>query len=588
MHIIKKFHIFKKEELREAAVSFSSKQFLIFGIAFVVCLVSLFIIFSNLNRMFMVKVPKNGGTITEGIIGTPTLINPVIANSDADKDLTALIYSGLMRRDSQGNLIPDLAVSLPTISENNKEYTFTLRDDAKFHNGKKLTADDVLFTIEKIKDPTIKSPQKSRWDGVSVAKIDEHTIVFTTTEPYSSFLNNTTIGIISSSLWKDVGSNEFSISSFNNTKAIGSGPFKIKKVIKDEEGFSKKYELERFNDFTLGKPLIKNFNVISFDSEKEVLKALQSKTITQAGCISPEKMSDIKKDNFSIYSTTLPRLFGLFFNAKNNKIFNDSNVLKAIDMSIDREDIINQVLNSYGASVNSPIPEKIIFNSKEYIYNNSVIEEANQLLDKNGWVLGSDGIRIKETKIKKDKKEETLTTRLSFSITTGNTAELKKAVELIKNQLLKIGIEVDTSKIYETGQLNQLIRNRDYESLFFGQIINHQTDLYSFWHSSQISDSGLNIAMYNNRKVDSILESIIKEKNDSEELNKKYLELQKEFTNNIPAIFVYSPKYLYITTKNINNVSLDDIVNPSDRFSSVYLWSANTDRVWKIFTKNNL
>jgi peptide/nickel transport system substrate-binding protein len=211
MHIIKKFHIFKKEELREAAVSFSSKQFLIFGIAFVVCLVSLFIIFSNLNRMFMVKVPKNGGTITEGIIGTPTLINPVIANSDADKDLTALIYSGLMRRDSQGNLIPDLAVSLPTISENNKEYTFTLRDDAKFHNGKKLTADDVLFTIEKIKDPTIKSPQKSRWDGVSVAKIDEHTIVFTTTEPYSSFLNNTTLGIIFFCLMERIGSNEFSI-----------------------------------------------------------------------------------------------------------------------------------------------------------------------------------------------------------------------------------------------------------------------------------------------------------------------------------------------------------------------------------------
>jgi peptide/nickel transport system substrate-binding protein len=585
MHIFKKFHIFKKEELREAAVSFSNKQFLIFGVAFVVCLASLFIILSNLNKRFMVEVPKNGGTITEGIIGIPTLVNPVVANSEADKDLTSLIYSGLMRKDSSGNLIPDLAISLPLISEDGKEYTFTIREGAKFHNGKSVTADDVIFTIEKIKDPTIKSPQKTRWDGVSVSKRDEKTVVFTSSEPYSSFINNTTIGILPSLLWKDVSSSEFSISSLNNIKAIGSGPFKVKKVTKDEDGFSKKYELERFNDFILGKPLIKYFNIISFDNEKDVLKALQSKTINQAGCISPENMSSIKKENFSVYTTVLPRLFGLFFNTKNNKILSDSNILKAIDMSIDRQDIIDQVLNTYGSIVSSPIPEKIVSNSKENTYNNAIIDKANKLLEDNGWVLGTDGIRSKEVKTKVDKKIETSVTRLSFSITTGNTPELRKAVGLIKNQLSKIGIEVDISKVYETGQLNQLIRNRDYESLFFGQIINHQTDLYSFWHSSQISDSGLNIAMYNNRKVDSILESIIKEKSDSEGLNAKYLELQKEFSNNIPAIFIYSPKYIYITTKNISNISLDNIVNPQDRFSEVFLWSANTDKVWKIFEK---
>ena len=585
MHIIKKFYTYRKKDLRDAAISFSQKQFIIFGFVFVVCLTSLFIMLGNLNRMFMVEVPKNGGTVIEGIVGTPTLVNPVMANSDADKDLTALVYSGLMRKNSLGELIPDLAESGPTISEDGKKYTFTIKEEAKFHNGKKVIADDVIFTIEKIKDPTIKSPQKSRWDGVSVSKIDDKTIVFTTTEPYSSFLNNTTIGILPSSLWENVNPNDFGISSLNNSKAIGSGPYKIKRVIKDDEGFAKKYELERFNDFILGKPLIKNFNVISFDNEKEVIRALQSKTITQAGCISPENMNNIKKDNYSIETTTLPRLFGLFLNSKNNKIFANTQVLKAINMSIDRQNIIDQVLGGYGQSINNPIPKKLSPGEEDIKYGNNTILEANKILEDNGWVLGPDNIRYKETEIKDGKNKEIVTERLSFKITTGNTPELRKTIELIKDQLYKIGIEVDISKIYETGQLNQIIRDREYEALFFGQIINHQTDLYSFWHSSQISDSGLNIAMYNNRKVDNILESMIKENLARDELDKKYEELKKEFANSTPAIFVYSPHYLYLASKNINIVSLENMVSPVDRFSSVHLWSANTDRVWKIFAK---
>ena len=475
MHIIKKFYTYRKKDLREAAISFSQKQFIIFGFVFVVCLTSLFIMLGNLNRMFMVEVPKNGGTVIEGIVGTPTLVNPVMANSDADKDLTALVYSGLMRKNSLGELIPDLAESGPTISEDGKKYTFTIKEEAKFHNGKKVIADDVIFTIEKIKDPTIKSPQKSRWDGVSVSKIDDKTIVFTTTEPYSSFLNNTTIGILPSSLWENVNPNDFGISSLNNSKAIGSGPYKIKRVIKDDEGFAKKYELERFNDFILGKPLIKNFNVISFDNEKEVIRALQSKTITQAGCISPENMNNIKKDNYSIETTTLPRLFGLFLNSKNNKIFANTQVLKAINMSIDRQNIIDQVLGGYGQAINNPIPEKMSPGEEDIKYGNNTILEANKILEDNGWVLGPDNIRYKETEIKDGKNKEIVTERLSFKITTGNTPELRKTIELIKDQLYKIGIEVDISKIYETGQLNQIIRDREYEALFFGQIINHQT-----------------------------------------------------------------------------------------------------------------
>lgn len=593
---IKKFHIYKKKELLDAVTSFSKKQFLVFVAILSVAVILMVIIVGKVNSMFLVDVPISGGTITEGIIGVPTLVNPVIALSDADKDLTSLVYSGLMRKTPDGKFIPDLADSF-TVSPDGTNYTFVIKKDAKFHDGKKVTADDVIFTIEKIKNPIIKSPRIG-WDGVSVNKKDDYTVVFSLTQSFISFMDNTTIGILPSGLWKNVDINEFNLSPLN-IKAIGSGPYKIKTVFKNNDGIPKKYELERFNNFSLGPPRIKYLNIISYANEKDLVKALLDHSIDQAGGISPEYIESIKKENYAIQTATLPRIFGIFFNSNNNKIFADQAVIKAFNKIIDRQDIIDQVLGAYGTMIYNPIPEKIIPDVSREKYSNTTIEEARLILDKAGWIVGADGIRTKggattKTTTKKvggktvvqtvEVKSTTPIIRLSFSLTTGDTPDFKQTTLLIKEQLKKIGAEVDVSKIYETGQLNQLIRARNYEALLFGQLINYESDLYSYWHSSQKTDPGRNIAMYNNKKVDTILESIQKTLNSDDRI-KKYEDLAKEFNINIPAILIYSPKYLYITSSKLNNFSLLNITVPSDRFLSIYTWSADIDKVWKIFTK---
>jgi len=592
---IKEFRIYNKKELLDAFASFSRKQLLVFISILFIAICSMVTVLVKVNSKFLVDVPVSGGTVTEGIIGVPTLVNPVIALSDADKDLTALVYSGLMRKTPEGDFVPDLAESFE-VSSDGINYTFTIRKDAKFHDGSSVTADDVIFTIEKIKDPIIKSPRKMGWDGVSVTKKDDYTVVFTLAQSYISFMDNTTIGILPSKLWKNVDVNEFNLSPLN-TKAIGSGPFEIKNVVKDSEGVSKSYELKRFSKFTLGSPRIKYFNIISYANEKDLVKALLNGSIDQAGGISPENAKNIEGDNdYVIRTETLPRIFGIFFNSDKNKIFSDKAVVEAFDKAIDRQYIVDQVLGGYGSPVYSPIPEEILEEaSVEEKYSNATIEEAGLILEKAGWKLGEDGIRVKTnttttTKkvngktVKQEVKGSTPSTRLSFSLITGNTPELQKTTQLIKEQLQKIGAEVDIQKVYETGQLNQLIRAREYEALFFGQVINHESDLYSYWNSSQRLDPGLNIAMYNNKKADSILESIQKVLSFDDRIE-KYKNLEKEFETEIPAILIYSPKYLYITSPTLNNISFESIVTPSDRFSSVYAWSADIDKVWKIFTK---
>ncbi len=592
---IKEFHIYKKKELLDAIASFSKKQFLIFiGILFV-AFISMIILLGKINAIFLVDIPIKGGSITEGIVGVPTLINPVIAMSDADKDLTSIVYSGLMRKTSDGKFIPDLAESF-TISPDGTTYTFIIKKDVKFHNGTKITAEDVLFTIEKIKDPIIKSPRKMGWDGVNVNKKDDHTVVFTLAQPYISFLDNTTIGILPSSLWKNVKASEFNLSTLN-TKAIGSGPYKINSVIKNKDGVSEQYKLVRFNNFSLGKPLIKNFNIISYANEKDLLKALLNNSIDQAGGITPENTENIKKGKYTIHTATLPRIFGIFFNSNKNKIFSDQVILKAFDKTLNRQEIIDDVLGGFGSIVYNPIPEKIIQSDENVNFNEKIIDETNLMLDHAGWIKGEDGIRTKggsktstitkkvgNKTVTQTVKNTTPAVRLSFSLTTGDTPELKQTTFLIKEQLAKIGAEVDIMKVYETGQLNQIIRARDYEALFFGQVINHESDLYSFWHSSQRADPGLNIAMYNNNKVDTILESVQKILNEEDRIV-KYSDLEKEFKANIPALLIYSPKYLYVTSSKLNNMSFENITIPSDRFTSIYTWSADTDQVWKIFAK---
>ncbi len=595
LSFIKEFRIPKKKELRDAIASFSKKEFFLFVGSIVVATIAMIILVASINGYFMVTIPARGGTLSEGIIGMPTLVNPVLAVSDADKDLTSLVYSGLMRKMPDGSFVPDIAESY-TVSPDGKTYTFVIRKNATFQDGVALTADDVVFTVNKIEDPLIKSPQKLGWNGVSINKTDDQTVVFTLKQPYISFMDNMTLGILPSHIWKDVSATEFGLSSLN-VNAIGSGPYQIDSVSKNKDGIPKEYKLSRFANFTLGAPNIQTIHIVSFANEKDLVNALAHHSIDQAGGISPENAKVIEDAGYTIHTATLPRIFGLFFNSANNKIFADPAVIKAFDQALDRQAIIDNVLNGYATAIHNPVPSTIINNADDVA--GSSIEQASATLDAAGWVVGADGIRAKsgKTTVTQTKKvgKKTVTqkvtvaggptTKLSFSITTGDTPELQQTALLIQQELGAIGVHVDV-KVYGTGELNQLIRTRNYEGLFFGQIVNHESDLYSFWHSSQIADPGLNIGMYTSPAANTLLENAQKTPDRSDRIA-LYENFVTQFDKDLPALLIYSPKYLYATGSKLSHVNLNTLTVPSDRFTTLYTWYADTDHVWKIFTNQH-
>ncbi len=569
-----------KDQINSVFHLFSKKEKMVFIILLLTLLISTLSILESINKSLMVKVPFHGGSISVGIIGTPRFINPILANSPVDQDMTTLIYSGLMRKNPDGTLIPDLAEKYE-MSKNGLIYTFTLKDKIYFQNGEPITTEDVIFTINRVKDSIIKSLHKIDWDGITVTKINDKTIEFTLKQPYPSFLENATLGIMPQSLW-----NNSPIELNNaNTAPVGSGPYMIKSVIKESSGAINSYELTSFEKFTLGEPYIKTINLHFYSNEDDLIKALENGEVNQISSITPLNADILKERNYEIGSSVLPRIFGLFFNQNKNYLFTDKVIVKAIDQAIDKDKIIREVLFGYGIAIDDPIPPNMISYQKLNVSSNTsreeILKNVQNNLKKDGWSKNADGF-LQKTIIDKNKKKTN--TILQFSISTGNAPDLTKTAELIKQDLLAVGIKVDI-KTFEVGNLNQsVIRPREYDALLFGQIINHESDLYAFWHSSQRKDPGFNVAMYTNVKVDKILEDASTTIEEQQRI-KRYAQFEAEIKKDMPAVFLYSPNFIYVISKNLMGLSINHIITPADRFSNIYSWYTETENIWKIFNK---
>ncbi len=244
------------------------------------------------------------------------------------------------------------------------------------------------------------------------------------------------------------------------------------------------------------------------------------------------------------------------------------------------------MFQGYGTPLSGPFPQSLDTATDTYEQRKIL---AASILDKAGWKLNeSTGIREKVTSTTTGtgKTQNTSTSKqvLSFSLSTANTPELEASAELIKEQLAALGIDV-TIKIFEIGTLNEDgIRGRDFETLLFGQVLKHDTDIFAFWHSSQKLSPGLNITGYTNKQVDTLLESAVKE-TDYEKRAALYQKISDQLAKDAPVIFLYTPDAIALMNKRVYNPVMPPITSPHDRFALIYQWYLHTDHVWNIFTQ---
>lgn len=523
-------------------------------------------------------VPKISGKLREALVGQPRSINPIYASvNDTDRELARLIFSGLVTYSGRGKIINDLAEAI-NISEDGKIYTVRLKDNLRWHDGKKLTADDVVFTIKTIQNPQYKSPIRVDWQGVEVEKINDREIKFVLKTPYTPFIENFTVGILPKHLWETVSPERMPLHELN-LKPIGSGPYKFDSFEQAEDGKILRYRLKRNPNFHRRGPFIKEIEMVFYDNISDAIADWRKGLIDGLGPLPKKQIPEFKHSTAQILELKIPRVFGIFLNERNFPAFSEKAVRQALNIGLNRDELTKRVTSGAIPSV-SPFPFPLEISSSEvenvdsYIYNPT---EAAKILEKSGWIdRDKDGIREKEMRI--EKKRETV--KLEFTLKTVEAADLVQSAELIRDELKELGIKVNLEILSFSDLENSVIRSRDFQALLFGHVYGHEPDPFAFWHSSQSKDPGLNITFYSNKKADELLETARKT-NNVEERNKKYVEFLKLFKEDLPAIFLYRQLYIYALPANVKGVDLSNISLPADRFNEINSWYLKTKRVFR-------
>ncbi len=560
--------------------SFSITEKVFFLVLVGIFMIAVLALVYRVNSHYMVEIPAHGGQLTEGIVGTPRFINPLLAISDADRDLTALVYSGLIKATPGGDFVPDLALRY-SISADGLSYTFVIRPNAIFHDGKPVTSEDVIYTIGKAQDSALKSPRRVNWEGVSMEKVNDHEIVFKLKQPYAPFISFLSLGILPKHIWKNIEGDQFTFS-LSNLNAIGSGPYKIESIDRDRDNIPNQFNLRANSDYVLGEPYIQKIFLKFYQNETSLVDALGRGAIESAGSLGPETIDGIADDRV-LMRAPLTRVFGVFFNQNEKEILAHKEVRKALSLAIDKNDIILRVLHGYGTRAEGPLPPTSAgkYSSLSTTTGTTTvtsIDSANLLLQKAGWKKNPNtGIF--------ELKRKNASSTLSFSLATANIPELVESAHIIEEAWKKLGASV-LVRIFEPGDLNQsVIRPRKYDSLLFGIVTGRNPDLYPFWHSSQRNDPGLNIALYTNTKADKLLESM-RSTSDSAKAKEALANFEKEIESDTPAIFIWSPDFIYVVPKKLSGASLGEITTPADRFLNIHNWYVKTDKVWRIFASD--
>jgi peptide/nickel transport system substrate-binding protein len=506
------------------------------------------------------EVPTQYGTYTEGLLGRPQMIHPLFAQTDVDRDLSRLLFSGLLRVDSQGKYLTDLAEDWK-VSNDKTTYVVTLKKNLKWSDGSALTLDDVLFTYQQMQASWYTGPFAGVFKDVLIEKGADRQIKFTLKVPSDSFLENMTIGIIPKKIFKDKKPADF-VKLVQTWKPVGSGPFLFRQIALQNQK-PVLIELQSNIYYTGQKPYLSKLIFRFYDTAADLVSAYEHKEIKGFCAIDPtnlEKLSQVQ--NLNIYRIPLPSYTGIFFNLGKEQ-FASKGVRQALAYAVDKAKIVQLAIYGQGREVNSVVlPDTLGYkNVKEYNFNP---QKARELLISAGYEQAENGAMLKNNK------------PFSFALSYLENSITKKIAEILKDDWQKVGLEVSLVALNLSELQAKVLPERAFDVLLFGESFGAYPDYYTFWHSSQIA-TGFNLSGLEDPDIDVLLEEMRIE-GDSRQKSQKLEQFQDYVAENVPAIFLYQPYFLYAVDAEIKGIALDKMYFSSDRFASVTSWYIRTKK----------
>ena len=490
---------------------------------------------------------SSGGAYTEATLGDVSSLNPLFATTNSEKTLSRLMFATLATIDYSGHPGIGLAASILP-SEGGKVWTVKLRDNLKWSDGAPLTNEDVLFTIDLIKSPSVNSIYDSNLANVKVAENENGEIVFTLPSVYADFISALNIPIVPKHELDDADPKTLIEDTFSNTP-VTSGAFSFNALQSAAGGNEKVYYLSANPNYYKGRALLDSFAVHTYKDKDSVVSALNSGAVTATAELSGPDADKVVAGQFIKKNSSLNSGAYIFFNTASEMVKN-KDLRAAIRQGINLEEIRAAAPDT--TALNYPLLDSQIDLSGYPEIPRQDHEAAKATIADN---LGDDA--------------------LGLEIATINAGYLPAVADKLAEQLRDLGFEVNVSK-YEENQefISNIISKRSYSILVYDIELGADPDLLPYYHSSQTTASGLNLSNYRNALVDDLLLGA-RDTLDEALRAKKYEAFLQYWVNDVPAIGLYQPNLTYIYNRNVRTFS-DNVrlVTELDRFTDITDWAA--------------
>ena len=509
--------------------------------------------------------PTTGGAYTEALIGSLGRLNPLLdAANPADRAVDRLLYSSLIRFDSRGSAQGDLAESWG-ISQDGTVYNFSLRNEAVWHDGVPVTSEDVIFTIELMRDENLPLPPDLRefWSQIEVGALNEKTLQFRLPESFAPFLDQLTFGILPKHLLGNLTAQEIINAPFN-LNPVGSGPYQFDALQMENEEI-RGVALSAFDDYYEQKPFIEGVFFQYYPDSPSAFAAYQEGEVMGISEITPDVLdSALKETDLNLFTGRRSRLNLVFLNLDIPSLpfLQDPLVRRALLMGINRSWIVDRLLGGQAIVAHGPVfPESwAYYEGIEQLNYDS--EAAVDLLKEAGYTIPAEGgnVRAKDG------------VRLAFEMVYPEGDEYGQIAESIQKDWQKLGVQVDLKPVSYDELVNDYLEPRTYQAALVELNLDRSPDPdpYPFWHQAQIT-GGQNYSGWDDRQASEYLEQA-RVLVSAADRTKRYRNFQVRFASEMPALPLFYPVYSFGIDRQVQGVSMGPLYEPSDRLNTITSW----------------
>jgi peptide/nickel transport system substrate-binding protein len=468
-----------------------------------------------------------GDTLIRGLAANISGLIPNIIGDKYSHDAVSLIYSGLITHDRDTNIVPDLAESW-TLAPDCREVTFKLRKNARWHDGKPFTADDVVFTYRLMTHPKTPSPYKDDFEDVaSIEAMDPYTVRVKYRAPFANALYIWGQTMLPKHLLeKYMLEGKLKEAPQNSTDPVGTGPYKFQEIRSGE-----KFVVVANPDYYAGRPYISRVVYRIIPSQATMFLELKAKGIDQADLTALQYQRQTEfpafKSAFKKYRYAANVYTYLGLNHRDPR-FGDKRVRQALAYAINKRDLLEGVRLGMGREATGP------YKAGTWVYNPNVRTyphdpaRARKLLAEAGWTTtNGDGLLVKDG--------QPFTFDLLIS---QGSDEGRKTAEIIQSQLREIGIGVELRVLEWAVLLKEHIKKRTFAAALLAWGVGLDPDQYGIWHSSQVGPDEHNFVSYKNAEVDALL---VRGRRTCQQSERKriYDRLQEILAEDEPLVFLF-------------------------------------------------